>query len=421
MEHLLTFRNLGVSLAVGLLIGLERGWRGRALVEGGRFAGLRTFGLLGFFGGVAGFLAVEFSPVIVPTALIVIGAFLLAGYWQSAEESSHIGLTTAASGVLTFALGALAARGHLTVAGAGAVVTAVVLGSKEALHGWVERLEQKELAATLKLLLVSVVILPILPNQGYGPYGVLNPYQLWWAVVLIGALSFAGYAAVRIVGSERGLPLTGIFGGLASSTATTAMLARLAKERPAMTDIAAASVIAACGVMFIRMTILIGVIQRELLISLWLPFVLMFLSAVAGVWWFWRKPGDTATAPTHLDNPLELGTGIKFGALLGGILLLAKVLEDLVGEAGVLALAAVSGLVDVDAITLSIGKLVDEGGLGARTGALAVILAAGANMITKAVLTQTLCGGPFARKVAVAFAGILIAGIGGFAVARTLL
>ncbi|MBY0512005.1 MAG: MgtC/SapB family protein [Rhodospirillaceae bacterium] len=412
IEHLPTFRNLGVALAAGLLIGLERGWRGRDLVEGGRFAGLRTFGLIGLFGGIVGTLAVDFDRRLAGYGLFVTGILIGLGYWLSAKESLRIGLTTAFAALLAFTFGVLAAQNHLVVAASGAVATAVLLGAKEVTHNWLQRIEPRELGAALQLLLISVVILPILPDQNYGPYGSLNPYRLWWAVVLISGLSFIGYVSMRIVGTKRGLVLTGIFGGLASSTATTLMLSRFARERTAFVNLASASITAACGIMLLRIIVLAGAVEPRLLPHLALPIGSMLLTAMVLGWWFWRRPkSNDISIQQTVSNPFEIGPAVGFGVLLSAILVLANALQDLVGTQGLYLLALASGLADVDAITVSVGKMAAAGTVSTSAAWRAIIIAAGANIAVKIVLIRITCGGLLARQMAGAFGVMLLAGI----------
>jgi uncharacterized membrane protein (DUF4010 family) len=234
---------LGVALSTGLLVGVERGWRERDTEEGGRVAGVRTFGLIGLLGGVVGIIGTLFHQAIVPSAFAALSVVLVVAYAISAKRDTDVGITSLVAGLITFGLGVLSALGHLSIAAAVAVVTTIILGIKPALHGWLAKLTRIELKAALKLLLISVVLLPALPNAGYGPWNALNPYRIWWMVVLIASISFAGYVATRVFGDKRGAALTGVFGGLASSTALTLHFARLARQGslPASSSVSAFS------------------------------------------------------------------------------------------------------------------------------------------------------------------------------------
>ncbi|MFY9514117.1 MAG: MgtC/SapB family protein, partial [Rubrivivax sp.] len=224
IETWTTAEGLVAALAVGLLIGVERGWRDRDLAEGGRVAGLRTFALVGLLGGVLGSLAADLGAWILPGGFVGLSLLLAVSYREAARKTGNLSVTTAVATLLAFMLGVLAARGAPALALAAAVVTTVLLNLKPTLHAWLQRVESRELSAALQLLVLSVVILPNLPDAGYGPYQALNPYRLWWAVVLIAGLSLAGHFAMRLTGAQRGIFLTGLLGGLASSTAATLAL-----------------------------------------------------------------------------------------------------------------------------------------------------------------------------------------------------
>ncbi|MDA3868366.1 MAG: DUF4010 domain-containing protein, partial [Gammaproteobacteria bacterium] len=259
------FYCLSVSLAIGLLIGTERGWKAREAKEGERIAGVRTYGLIGLLGGGTSLLAAEFGVLALGLAFVGLAGALTTAYVVNRGNGERdIGITSLIAGLLTFTLGAVAAMGEVAIAAAFAVVTTLLLSYKPVLHRWVRVLEAEELRATIKLLLISVVLLPILPNQGYGPWQVLNPYTLWWMVVLIAAISFVGYFAIKIAGARRGIIFTGLFGGLASSTALTLHFSRLSHRNKALESIRAMGILLACGTMFPRMLLVASVIHPEL-------------------------------------------------------------------------------------------------------------------------------------------------------------
>ena len=218
MSELENFKLLGIALAIGLLIGLERGWRGRDLGEGMRVAGLRTHGMIGLLGGLSGILAQQVDAFLMGFVFLGLTSVLLLAYSKSLDKFQDFSITGVIASLIAFTLGALTVFGHITLASASAVIITALLGFKPLLHGWLKKLEQEELNATLKLLLISVVILPILPDQGYGPWDAFNPYHIWLMVVLIAGISYLGYFAIRIVGNQHGPVLTGALGGLVSST-----------------------------------------------------------------------------------------------------------------------------------------------------------------------------------------------------------
>jgi uncharacterized membrane protein (DUF4010 family) len=304
---------LGAALAIGLLIGLQRGWQERDLPAGGRVAGLRTFALTGLLGGVLGTLLPRYGPWPLVAGLLGVALLLAVSYWQTASAQNNLSATSAIATLLTLVLGAFAASGAIALALATAVIAAVLLDLKPTLHGWLRLIQQSELTAALQLLVLSVVILPNLPDQGYGPYAALNPYELWWAVILIAGLSLSGHFAMRLTGSQRGILWTGLLGGLASSTATTLALSRYARQQPELSRTAAAGSLAACGVMFFRMAVLIGAIQPALLRTMGLTLltsggVLMLLGLRQ-----WHRTGAPADGegPATTAAPFDLGARLR--------------------------------------------------------------------------------------------------------------
>lgn len=396
------------ALAIGLLIGLERGWRERDRPDGGRVAGLRTFALTGLLGGVLGHLQPWFGAWPLAAAVVGVSMLLAVSYRQAAQRTGNLSATTAVAMLLTLALGAFAAHGNVALALTAAVITAVLLDLKPTLHGWLRLIEHRELTASLQLLVLSVVILPYLPDQGLGPYAALNPYQLWWAVILIAGLSLAGHFAMRLTGAQRGIVWTGLLGGLASSTAATLTLARYARQQPALAGVAAAGVLAACGVMFFRMAVLLGVIQPALLGTFGSALLLTGLALLAQALWMWRLKAGGAEREAAVGSmaPFDLGTALGFGVFLAVMAVLVPAAKQWLGSSGIYVLSAVSGLADVDAIVISLARLHGAGGLPTSVALTALGLAAAANMVTKAGIAWTTGGAQVGRPV---LAGYLVA------------
>jgi uncharacterized membrane protein (DUF4010 family) len=336
---------------------------------------------------------------------------VVAAHVIDVRQDRDYGITTVVAGLLTFALGALTMLGSVEIAAAATVVMTTLLGMKPQLHDWVARLEAKELFATLKLLLISVVLLPLLPNRGFGPGESLNPYVIWWLVVLIAGISFVGYFAIKIAGARIGILLTGIFGGLASSTALTLHFSRLGRDSPAVHRLLAAGVIVAATTMFPRVLLEVSVINRALLGQLLWPLMTMTVigyAVVALVWFGERRRSEHHTVT--LKNPFEIGTALKFAALLVGVTLVAKLANTWFGDVGVYVTAAISGISDVDAITLSLARLArDE--MSAEVAARGIIIASVVNTAVKAGLVVFLCGGRMGREVTLALSAALLGGL----------
>jgi uncharacterized membrane protein (DUF4010 family) len=344
---------------------------------------------------------------------------LIAGYFANVRQSGEIGITTIIAALATFCLGALSVQGLWLAAAAAAVVTALLLGLKPTLHRWLEAIEKRELLAALQLLLISVVILPVLPNQGYGPYAALNPQKLWLMVVLIVAMSFAGYVAVKLAGAQ-GIVLTGILGGLASSTAVTLTFARVGRTHPELQGALATGVVLAWTVMYVRVAVLIAVLAPALLGMLLMPLALMTAVGLIAGWILLRHSGRAQVPPEGLTNPFEIGMALRFGALIAVVMLLSRALQDAFGNAGMLALAFVSGLADVDAITVTVADEAAGHGLTAAVAVAALLVAAGANTLMKCAMATTIAGGAMARWVGITAAATIVAGAAGLALSGVL-
>lgn len=392
---------LAAALAVGLLIGLERGWRERGLSDGGRVAGLRTFALTGLLGGLLGTLQKDFGPWPLLGGLVGVSLLLAVSYRAASKLSGNLSITSAVAMLLTLVLGALAAHGAIALALAAAVVVTVLLDLKPTLHRWLHLIEHRELTAALQLLVLSVVILPNLPDTGFGPYQALNPYRLWWAVVLIAGLSLAGHVAMRATGPQRGVFWTGVLGGLASSTAATLALARHARKQPALADAAAAGILAACAVMFLRMAVLATSIQSALASPVGGPLVITGTVMLALAVWQWRARATRDAPAQDMETvaPFDLGTALGFGAFLAVMAVLIPAVQQWLGTPGIYALAALSGVADVDATVISVSRLHGSSGLSATTTLLALALTALTNMVVKAAIAWTTGGATLGRPV----------------------
>ncbi len=405
------FLRLAVALAIGLLIGIERGWKERNTDDGRRVSGLRTFGLIGLLGGMAGLLGDWLGQFVIGMLFIGLSVLLAAAYMVETRDSADIGLTTEIAALGTFLLTTLAGLGQLSIAAAGGVVMALLLSYKSLLHGWLSALQRHELTAGIQLLLMSVVLLPLLPNRGFGPGEAVNPYEIWWMVVLIAALSFIGYCAIRIAGPRAGTIYTSMFGGLASSTALTLTLARLATRRKAAAPLLAGGILLACGTMFPRLLLVATVVEPLLFSLLVWPVVVMAVPTYAAAIWLLRRPHHEVSSDAALpSNPLELSAALSFGALLTLVMLLSKALTDWFGDAGVWALAAASGVADVDAITLTLSRM-SGNALSAESAAAGITIAATVNSLVKVGLALSIGGRAVGMRVAVPLATAVLAGL----------
>lgn len=410
MDELDMFKRLGLALAIGLLLGVERGWQRRDDVPGSRVAGVRSFALIGLLGGLWALLGLKMGDSLLGMAFLAFSALVVTAHVMRLRQTNSLGITTEIAELVTFCLGAVAVRVDMALAAAGGVVTLALLSLKPVLHGWVARLQEMEVAAATKLLLISVVFLPLLPNEGFGPGLALNPYKLWLVVVMIAAISFVGYFAIKIAGPRIGTLLTGFFGGLASSTALTLSFSRIGKTAPDLQRVLAAGVAVAAGTMFLRILLIVVLLNPSMTQSLALPMGMMALVCYVGaaVLWFDRG-GAAGTSTMELQNPFELGTAVKFGLLLAVIMVAARLLKSWIGDQGLYLLAAVSGIADVDAIAIS---MANQAGVETAfdVAALAIVIGSFVNTITKGGMVVTICGGAMATRIFIVFGAAILAG-----------
>lgn len=407
--------NLAIALLLGAIIGLERGWDAREQKPGERIAGIRTFALVGLLGGISAVLALEITTWAFPVMLVSVAAIGLVAYSERLEHIRNFSVTGMVGMLLTFCFGAVAVAVDPVIATASAVVTAIILDNKEEIHGWVQKLQAHELDAALKLLLISVVMLPLLPNAAMGPGGVLNPREIWWMVVLIASISFVGYFAIRVAGARKGILFTSLFAGLSSSTALTLHFSRQASKNPDFNPQFAAGILIACGTMFPRILVYCLIINTALLPSLIWPVAVMTILLYGPALLIWTRHSRQfqVSQPSLSQNPLDLSSALVFGLLLTAILVLGEFLKNSFGDAGIYALAATSGVADVDAITLSLTRMSNDG-LGMNTAVLGIVIAAAVNNLVKSGMAWTignrqiglLVAGPMVLSLA---AGLLIA------------
>ncbi len=402
METLEPYHRLALALAIGLLMGIERGWHERALPEGRRAAGIRTFGLIGLLGGFAALLAETHGIAALGAAFVVLAGVMIIGRWRAARESHDVGLTTTVASLLAFVLSAVAVIGDARLAAAGAVIATLLLGVKPTLHAWLERIDYQELLAVLKLLVMSVVLLPVLPNRGFGPWQALNPFELWLMVVLIAGISFVGYVSVRIAGARAGLMLAGLAGGLASSTAVTFSFARLARINTSEARMFSAGILVAAATMFPRILLVASAINTALLPILSWPLGFAAAAGFLAAIWLGRgqaRDRSESESVLSLSNPFELGIALRFGAILAAVILCARALEAWLGDIGLYVVAAISGLTDVDAITLSYARMVGDR-TGLEVAAIGILIAAISNSLLKAGIAVYVGGRQLALTVA---------------------
>ena len=395
-----------VALAIGLLMGLERERNPAAK------AGLRTFALTALLGVLAAHLAAALGePWLIAVGLLLVGAMIIAAYVRVPQQADgDPGTTTVAALMLCYGLGVLVWHDEIQLAVMLGIAATLLLYFKPELRGLSERISRRDLLSMLQFAVLALIILPLLPNRNYGPYGALNPYQIWWMVVLIAGVGLAGYAALRLVGQQRGAVMLGLLGGLVSSTATTLAFSRHARASRDMMPVAVIVIVLANLMVLVRLGVLAAVVAPLVLLQL-LPVLTggLIVGGIGAAYGVRRLRPHGELPELAIENPTELRTALGFGLMYGVVLLAAAWLSDLLGTRGLYAVALVSGLTDVDAITLSSLRLHNLGTLPVEGVVNIITLAVLANLVFKSTLTLAIGGGQMARH---AIAGMGAAGLG---------
>ena len=404
--RLLVFR-IAIAFGIGALIGLER----EQSESGGTFAGSRTFPLFALYGA----LVQAFFPTLLPIAVGTLVVPLTVAYLGKIWFEGDIGLTTTMAALVTVVLGALtihSERGAVLAVVVGGVVT-VLLSAKGTIHDFVDRIDEAERRASIKFILVVLVVFPVLPDRDIAVAFGLNPRFVWLMVVFVTGLSFVAYVLSRTIGTERGIALTGILGGFVSSTATTVSMAERASAERSLARICAFSTIVASIVMFPRALIEVAVVNRALLPSVAVPLAAMTaLGAIIAAVVYWQAT-TTAAEQTgaELTNPFQLRPALFFGAVFAVVLLVSESAHSLLGESGVYATAFVSGLADVDAITLTLSRLAADGTIPNQVAATGIVIGAIANTIVKAGLAWVIGTRELGRVVTAGLGAVSAVGL----------
>ena len=402
-----------IAALTGFLVGLERERkreRATTLV-----AGVRTFTLISLFGALCALLV---EPAGVTPLLVGFGALAVLmglGYWRE-SRGDKIGGTTEVAALVAFLLGVLAGMGDHVSALAGAVIVTGVLSLREELHNLAGGLDREDLLAVVRFAAVSLVVLPLVPNESLGPWGVWNPRTIWLLVVLISGVSFVGYVAVKLVGTRRGIGFSGLLGGLASSTAATLSFAERGRDTPQLAPTLALGTLAASAGAAPRLLVLLGVVAPALIPYALVPVSALFVvTSLAAA--LIARARDDQDATVRVENPFELRPALQFGLLFAAILLVVRAAQETLGDPGVLIAAALAGVTQLDAITLSLADQAGNG-LDPIVAGRGLGLAIAANSLFKGILAVSVGGGRFGRMV---LPGLLAAGAASAAAAWWLL
>ncbi|MGE0741371.1 MAG: MgtC/SapB family protein [Hyphomonadaceae bacterium] len=391
------FQRLAVALGIGFLVGVERGWKHRDAPDGTRAAGLRTHAVIGLLGGVMGALLPAIGQTGFAAMTLAFAAAFIAFKLRESQRDDDISVTGTIAGLLVYALGVYAVWGDLTVAAAVGVALVGLLAFKEALHGWLDKVTWKELRSALLILAATAIALPLLPDRTIDPWDAINPRELWLLTILVAGASFAGYVAVRVLGSDVGVLAGAAAGSLVSSTVVTAELGRRVKsgETHAMVGGAGAALAAAISVG--RVVVLLAITAAPILPEAGPALVgaVLVFAAAAFAMRFFDKEKAQGDGADKLRSPLDLMSVGQFALFLGAVIVVGRVVADLWGQAGLLPFAATAGLADVDAVTLAAGSLV-RGGLEPAVGAHAVMIAVLMNTLAKGVIAVVTGGWRYA-------------------------
>jgi len=413
MDTTTTIARFGLALVIGILVGLQREYANQQ-TERGLFAGARTLALIAVAGCASALLAdLTAMPWIFIAAFLAVGGLIAVSYFVSAS-AGDIGLTSEIAAVLVFLIGALCYWGSMEVAAALGVGTAVLLSLKVRVRNFVGRVTEQDVLATLKFAVITAIVLPLLPNRTFGsaPFDVLNPQNVWLMVVFISAISFIGYVFIKIVGPRRGVGLTGLLGGLVSSTAITLSFTQRSRDHTSLAKPFALAITVAWTMMFARLLVEAAVLNGQLLSALWVP-----IGGAGGaglvycgyLLFFAREKGGGEEI--ELKAPFELGPALKFAVAYAAILVVSRGAQMLLGDPGVYVSAAISGIADVDAITLSLARMAGAGTVEIGIAAKAIVLAAMVNTSVKGGIVLILGAASLRKSILPAIALILAAGL----------
>jgi uncharacterized membrane protein (DUF4010 family) len=414
-----TLRDLGLLLATfgGAAVGVERERSGHLKGQDGRFAGVRTFTLLGGLGGGAGWLyAANLAPLGV--VLLAAGALVALLAYAAASREHDVDGTTEVAALVTLMAGAFAGAGHARLSGAMIAITVLLLAEKSKVHDFVERMDETAVRAAIRFTVMAVVILPLLPVGPYGPLGGFRPRELWMLVLFFSGLSFVGYMARMFVGARQGYLLAGLLGGIVSSTSVAITFARASRtEDRAVGAPLGYGVIGACTVMFVRIVAVTAVLSMPLMLTL-LPYIVVpFLVGVAAVLIGFRRPQEERPEIQTPQNPLHFSAALQMAVLFQAVMFVVDGVRAMWGDVGMIVSGALLGFADVDALLLSMAKTASSSGIAA-TSAIAVVVGIISNTLLKLGFALAVSRPPFRRVVGLGLSAMAVALLGSVLLVR---
>lgn len=409
MSEIQTFYHLACALALGFVVGLQRE-NSFSDPERHHPAGVRTFSIVGLMGALMAYMGMlldSVTPFVVGFA--VLGVMLAAVFHKDARLETP-GLTTASALLLVYGLGGLCMHGEIIEATAIGVVLIMLLTIKVQLHTFAKRITQADLIASLKFALITAIVLPLLPNQYYGPgeLKVLNPFSIWLFVIFISGIGFVGYVLIKVVGAGRGIGLTSVLGGIASSTALTLSFTQRSKDNPEYSTNLAMGVLISWSVMYMRVYLICGLVAPSLWKVLLVPLLAPVVPGLIYSWWLKQREEQSHSQSGTFTNPFELLPAIKFGLVFTVVMFIAKAAKVYLGNAGLLGSSFVAGFADMDAIALSLAQMIGASGLSLKFASMGIVLAGVANTITKGGMVIAM-GAPQMRKAMLPAMGLMLA------------
>lgn len=398
-------QHLGIALGLGLLVGMQRQWSDT------RTMGIRTFAMITLFGAIAGILSRDAGGWVIAGGMVALAAIIVMGLTRLRMMDNDPGMTTEVTALVMYGVGALVVTGPVTVAVILGGVVAVLLQWKEPLHSFVRQFGEGDIRAIFQFVLIALVILPLLPDRNYGPYQVLNPFRIWLLVVLIVGISILAFIAQRLVGPRSGALLGGVLGGLISSTATTVSYARQQRATPMPTGLASLVIMIASTIVFVRVTVILGIVTPQILPSILPPIAAMavVMALIVAVQYVAVRKREAVVATEHAPSGMK--PAIIFGALYAVVIMAVAAGREHLGDRGLYLVAAVSGLTDMDAITLSTAELIKENHLKVDTGWRMILIGYLSNMVFKGGIVAMLGNRKLFGYVAMLFSCCLLAGL----------
>lgn len=400
--------NFIIALVLGALIGLEREYA-RYRHRGHEYAGIRTFPLISLFGALSAYLGATVSPYLLIAGLLIIGAMIIIAYFNVTKASRlAVGATSEVAGFLAFFIGILCYYGEFGLAISLTVIITIILYARSVLHHFAEKIKKEEMGDTLKFVLIAFVILPLLPDKGYGPYGLFNPHSFWLMVVFVSGISFVGYILLKWFG-EKGIALTGITGGLVSSTATTISFAQRSKKERPIYKALILGVILANSIMFVKVMVEVFAVNRNLFLRVFIPLLILLIISLVVSYFLWKK-AKYVKGKIELKSPFTLVPALKFAVIFAVILAAVELAKIYLGSNGVYLASFLAGLADVDAITLSLSELAKTT-LDETVAVKGILIATLTNVGIKGGLAYFMGGKEFGKTILVFYSFLIILGL----------